>query len=141
MAMYTYEGTKDFIVVYPTLQASFVASGSVTAGKGVAFDAGNTSQVYVPTCALGAVQPAGVAVNTVADQGRANVVVWGFVKNLSAASAYTPNPGDRIALSGSGNFSSLPTGSFLTNPYAVAGKVVSGSVQGGAFMAFIDCMK
>lgn len=143
MAMYTYEGTKDFIVVYPALIASFKASGSITAGKGVKFDAGGTSEVYQATStAAGGDQCAGIALNTVADNGNCSVLVWGFAKNLTAVSAYTPAVGDRIILSGSGNFTSLTTGSFLTNPYVVAGKVVSGSgTAGGKFMAFIDCMK
>ncbi len=144
MAMYTYEGTKDFLVTYPALICSFVASGSITAGNAVAYDAGNTTEVYVPSAVAAATgtECAGIALNTVADAGRCSVVVWGFVKNLDAVAAYTPNPGDRIKISGSaGAFTSQSTGSFLTNPYVVAGKVVSGSVAGGKFMAFIDCMK
>ncbi len=141
MAMYTYDGTKDFLVIYPAIQLSFKASGSITAGKGVAFDAGNTGEVYQPTVAAGGAEPVGVCINTVADNGSANVVVQGFVKNLTAVAAYTPQPGDRIVLSGSGDWTSHATGSFLTNPYVVAGKVISGSGAGGRFMALINCLK
>jgi hypothetical protein len=142
MAMYTYEGTKNFIAVYPAIIVSLVASGSVTAGNGLAFDAGNTSEVYVPTCAAASgTECAGIALNTASDNGRVEVGVLGFFKNLVAVSAFTPAPGDRILLSGSGTFTSCTSGSFLTNPYAVCGKVVSGSVAGGRFMAFINCLK
>lgn len=139
MSYYVFEGKNDYIAVYPALIASFKASGSITAGRGVSFDAGGTSYVYQPTTA--GVEPAGLALNTAADGGKTSVLVWGFAKNVPAASGYTPATGDRIALSGSGQFTSLDTGSFLTNPYAVAGKVVSGSGEGAAFLAFIDCMK
>lgn len=141
MSYYVFEGKNDYIAVYPALIASFKASGSITAGRGVAFDAGGTSYVYQPTTAVAGVEPAGLALNTAADGGKTSVLVWGFAKNVPAASGYTPKTGDRIALSGSGQFTSLDTGSFLTNPYAVAGKVVSGSGEGAAFLAFIDCMK
>jgi hypothetical protein len=142
MSYYVFEGKNDYIAVYPALIASFKSSGSISAGKAVAFDAGNTSYVYQPTLAVGSgTSCAGIALNSVATGVRTSVLVWGFAKNLTAVSAYTPQPGDVLQMSGSGNFTSLDTGSFLTSPYAAAGKVVSGSGAGGALMAFIDCMK
>jgi hypothetical protein len=142
MSYYVFEGKNDYIAVYPALIASFKASGSISAGKGLAFDAGNTSYVYQPTLAVASgTACAGISLNAAADTKACSVLVWGFAKNLSAVAAYTPQPGDIIQLSGSGNFTSLATGSFLTSPYAAAGKVVSGSGAGAAFMAFISCMK
>ncbi len=141
MSYYVFEGKNDYIAAYPAMIVTLKASGSISAGKAVAFDAGNTSYVYQPDLAVGSGTPcAGVALATTASAGRTPVCVWGFMKNLTAVSGYTPLPGDIIQISGSGNFTSLATGSFLTSPYAAAGKVVSGSA-GGAFMAFISCMK
>ncbi len=142
MSYYVFEGKNDYIAVYPALIATFKSSGSVAAGKAVAFDAGNTSYVYQPTLAVASgTACVGIALNTAADAKAVSTLVWGFAKNLTAVAAYTPQPGDVIQMSGSGNFTSLTTGSFLTSPYAAAGKVVSGSGAGGAFMAFISCMK
>jgi len=133
MAYYTYEGTKDFIVVQPALVLSFVASGSITAGRIVAYDAGGTSEVYVPSAVAAAALPcAGVALNTVTDGNPVTVLVWGFAKNLVMAnSSETVTVGELVSISGSGYFTS-------GSAYCV-GRVVSGSAT--SFMALIDCLK
>jgi uncharacterized protein with beta-barrel porin domain len=142
MSYYVFEGKNDYIAVYPALICTFKASGSVAAGKAVAFDAGNTSMVYQPTLAVASgTSCVGIALNTAADGKPVSTLVWGFAKNLSAVAAYTPQPGDIIQMSGSGNFTSIASGSLLTSPYAAVGKVVSGSGAGNPFMAFISCMK
>jgi len=141
MSYYVFEGKNDYIAVYPALIASFKASGSIAAGRAVSFDAGNTSEVYQAVVAKDSGSCVGIALNTAADNKPTSVLVWGFAKNLTAESNYTPQPGDIICVSGSGLFTSIATGSYLKNPYCAVGKVVSGSVAGGAFMAFISCMK
>jgi hypothetical protein len=142
MAFAYYEGTKDYLVMTPALLVTFRASGSISAGQGVAFDAGGTSDVYVPTTALGATPCAGIALRTVSSGDPVTVLVWGYAKNLTSITQ-VKTPGMWIALSGSaGAFAELTTGSFLGSPNACAGKVVSGSASAtGKFMAFIDCMK
>lgn len=139
MAFYPYEGTKDFIVHTPALILSLRASGSITAGNGVAFDAGNTSDVYVPSAiAVNSVACAGIALKTVSDTDPVPVCVWGFLKNLVSIQA-AKTPGVLISLSGSGTFG---TGIEASGSRFMAGKVVSGSTSAsGTFMALIDCMK
>jgi hypothetical protein len=133
MAYYTYEGTKDFIVVQPALVLSFVASGSITAGRIVAFDAGGTSEVYVPSAVAGGALPCvGVALNTASDNSPVSVLVWGFAKNLVMANAdETFRVGELVTISGSGYFTS-------GSAYCI-GRTVSGSAS--SFMALIDCLK
>lgn len=127
-----YEGTKDFVVMTPCLLVTFKASGSITAGKLVCFDAGGTSDVYQATVAIGGAKAVGLAVQTVSDDDPVNVMVWGFAKNLALTYASeTIAPGEAITISGSGGFTSGSARS--------VGRVVSGSAA--RFMAFIDCMK
>lgn len=138
MAYWYYEGTKDFVVTTPALIVTFKASGSITAGLGVAFDAGNTSDVYVPSAiAVDGTAVVGVALKTVSDDDPVAVLVWGFAKNLTSI-GQTKTPGMHIGLSGSGHFAQAAS----TGSNYIAGKVVSGSgTATGKFMAFIDCMK
>lgn len=143
MTHYSFEGTTDYIAATPALIVTLEASGSITAGRAVAFDAGNTSEVYTPSAVAVAdgTQCAGLSIEAAADSEVCGVLVWGFAKNVPAVAGYTPQPGDRIQISGSAKFTSIATGSFLSNPYVVAGKVLSGSGAGNNFLAFIDCMK
>ncbi len=137
MAFWSYEGTKDFVVTTPYLMLTFRASGSITAGKGLAYDAGNTSDVYVPTAiAVDTTKCAGIAAKTVATGEACPVIVWGVVKNIGYL-AQTLVPGDLIGLSGSGTFG---LASSLTGSY-IAGRFLSGSGAGGTMIALIDCMK
>jgi len=137
------EGATDYILARPALVLSYQASGSVVAGKAVVFDAGGSSTVYQPTAVTVAsgTQCAGLALSAAATGKIVDVLVWGFAKNLPAVAGWTPATGDRFQVSGSSQFTSITTGSFLGNPYVVAGTVVTGSGAGGVFQGFIDCLK
>jgi len=138
MAFWYYEGTKDFVVTTPALILTFKASGSITAGRGVTFDAGNTSDVYQATCPINNKVPVGVALATVSDDDPVPVLVWGVAKNLTSI-GQAKTPGMLIGLSGSGYFAQATEASGSSY---IAGKVISGSgTATGKFMAFIDCMK
>jgi len=134
MAFWYYEGTKDYLVQgLPAVVLTFKASGSITAGRFVALDAGGTSDVYQPTAAINTIaNPAGVALHTASDDDPVAVLVWGVAKNLSFAnSSETVTPGCMVTISGSGQ---LTSGSAY-----IVGRIMSGSAT--RLMCFIDCMK
>ena len=137
------EGATDYILDRPALVLSYQASGSVVAGKAVVFDAGGSSTVYQPTAVAVAAgtQCAGLALSAAATGKIVDVLVWGLAKNLPAVAGWTPATGDRFQVSGSSQFTSIATGSFLGNPYVVAGTVLTGSGAGKVFQGFIDCLK
>ena len=142
MTYYSFEGSTDYLAAQPALIATFKASGSITAGRGLAFDAGGTSQVYTPTAiASGSLSCAGLSIESASTGNPVSALVWGFAKNLPAVSGWTPATGDLFQLSGSAQFTSLTTGSQGSVAAACAGKVISGSGAGGNFIAFLDCMK
>jgi len=138
MAFWYYEGTKDYLVQgLPAVVLTFKASGSISPGRLVWFDAGGTSDVYQATLAIdtavsGQIGPVGVALHTASDDDPVAVLVWGVVKNLSMANtSETVTVGENLSCSGSGNFTSGST--------RIIGRLLSGSAS--RFMAFIDCMK
>ena len=138
--MYT-EGKSDYIAMTPYVLITLAASGSITAGQAVAWDAGGTAAVYTPlTVVSGSTQCAGVAVATAATATPVPICVFGMMKNLTTLGS--PVPGDWLTMSGSaGGFCALPTGSYMIsgsaaiNPKSIAGTFISGST------AFINTMK
>jgi hypothetical protein len=128
-----YEGTKDYIAATPALILTFRASGSVTGGQFVAFDAGNTGDVYTPAVASGSVAPAGFALMTKATLTEVPVLVWGFAKNVPWLGA-TSVAGNPVFISGSSATTSAGLGIY------VCGKVITGSAAAGTVVALIDCM-
>jgi hypothetical protein len=146
MAYLTLEGTKDFIVSTPALIVTFVASGSIAAGNGLKWDAGNSGNVWADTAgALG--KCAGVALATVSDDDYVPVLVWGYAKNLVAFE--TMVPGDTIMLSsvaqGPGFIKetvvnvSGSVGRTIYKCGVCVSNVTSGS-GGAKFLALINCM-
>lgn len=144
MAFWYHEGTMDFVVCTPALIWTFKASGSIIAGRGVALDAGNTSDVFMGPFAEKSIIPQGIALKTVSDDDPVPVLIWGIVKNITSIEG-AKTPGMLIGLSGSGYFNDvtdLAAGGVSGSSY-VAGKVISGSGGSatGKFMATINCMK
>jgi len=146
MAFWYYEGTKDFVAATPCLILTFKASGSITAGRPVLYDAGDTSEVYMTGSGfLEVAVPAGVALKTVSDNDDVPVLVWGVAKNL-LSNTEAKTPGMVITNSGSAfadcTSYMYDTGSSSGSRYAM-GSVISGSGGSatGKFMATIDCMK
>jgi len=143
MAYLSLEGTKDFLAATPALIVTYVASGSIAAGNGLKWDAGNTGEVWADTAgALG--KCAGVALATVSDGDNVPVLVWGYAKNL--VSYETMVPGDRIMLSsvaqGPGFTKDVPvlvSGSYSASIYR-CGTCVTNVTSGSKFMALINCM-
>jgi len=134
MAFWYYEGTKDYLVQgVPAVVLTFKASGSITAGRFVALDAGGTSDVYQPTAEINTCDKAvGVAMHTASDDDPVAVLCWGVAKNLSFAnSSETVTPGCMVTVSGSGQ---LTSGSAY-----IVGRILSGSAT--RLMCFVDCMK
>jgi len=133
MAYLTHEGTKDFLLGSPAIVLTFKASGSITGGKVVTFDAGNTADVYVASGnSVGQISVLGVALKTVSDDDPVPVLIWGVAKNLAMEnSSETVYPGSNISVSGSGGFTS-------GSEYCI-GRVISGSAT--RFVALIDGMR
>ena len=144
MAYLTLEGTKDFLVATPALIVTFVASGSIAAGNGLKWDAGNTGNVWADTA--GAVgKCAGIALATVSDDDYVPVLVWGYAKNL--VSYETLVPGDNIILSsvaqGPGfTKDSAPavSGSTYARTIYKCGVCTTNVTSGSKFLALINCM-
>jgi len=130
-----YEGTKDYIAATPALIITFRASGSVTGGQFVAFDAGNTGDVYNAGLGLasGASAPAGFALMTKATGTEVPVLVWGYAKNVPWL-GITGVAGSPVVISGSSATTTAGAGIY------VCGKVITGSATGGTVVALIDCM-
>jgi hypothetical protein len=141
MSTLYYEGTKDWVQATPAMIVSLRASGSITAGYPLKWDAGNTSDVWADTNGVVG-KCAGLALTTVATGAVCAVLVWGYAKNLLANETLVP--GDFIMASGStGAFAKLTAGTLsgsttIVNYYA--GRVVSGSTTAGLFTGFINCM-
>lgn len=135
-AFLTYEGTTDYLAATPALILSFAASGSITAGRAVAFDSGNPGYVYMPSgVPSGSIVPAGVAMSTVADADPIAVIVWGYAKALpTLPTNRSLVNGQALVITGSGYWGT--SGSTLVAQ--VAGKVISGSA--GYTYALINCM-
>lgn len=134
MAFQYYEGTADYIAATPALIVTFRTSGSVAAGNFVAFDAGNTGDVYQPAVASGSVAPAGLALQTRATGQDIAILVHGYAKNIPYLGA-TCYAGNNLFISGSSATTSAGAGIYTI------GRVVTGSATGGTVVAFIDCLK
>ena len=142
MAYLSLEGTKDFLAATPALIVTFVASGSIAAGNGLKWDAGNSGNVWADTAgALG--KCAGIALATVSDDDYVPVLVWGYAKNLVAYE--TMVPGDRIILQsvaqGPGFMKDdTPDYSGSSTGFYRCGTCVTNVTSGSKFMALINCM-
>ena len=141
MSTLYYEGTKDWVQATPAMIISLRASGSITAGYPLKWNAGNDSDVWADTTGVVG-KCAGLALATVATGAVCPVLVWGYAKNLLANETLVP--GDFIMASGSGGaFAKLTavtvSGSTGISSY-FAGRVVSGSGAAGFFTGFINCM-
>lgn len=142
MSFMYFEGTRDYIAATPAIITTFKASGSITAGRFVAHNsnfASNDPDVYLPASSvvLGAVQPAGLALNTCSDGDPCAVLVFGYAKNIATATATAFNCGDMLTISGSGY--AFKTGSaavYATKFLNVIGKVITGSTT--SVVAFIN---
>ena len=136
MAFQYYEGTMDYLAATPALIATFAASGSITAGNIVCFDAGNSAAVYAAAGISGSNAPVGLALQTQSTGKEIAVLVWGYAKNIPYVGA-TTYAGDLLTTSGSSATKATGT---ITGAYII-GKVVTGSAAGGTVVAFIDYMK
>ena len=142
MSLLYFEGTKDYVLATPALITSFKASGSITAGRLVAFDTGNAggADVYLPPAGTisGSLACAGLALATVADAEPCPVFVWGYAKNIPVIGSLTLTTGDCLVISGAGYASR--SGSVATPKLqTVVGKVISGSST-WVKAAFINCL-
>lgn len=144
MAYLSLEGTKDFLVQTPALIITLVASGSITAGNGLKWDAGNSGNVWADTA--GAVgKCAGIALATVSDDEYVPVLVWGYAKNL--LSYETLVPGDNFILSSAAqgpgfmkDAAPAVSGSTYASTIYKVGVCVSNVASGSKFLALINCM-
>ena len=132
-----YEGTSDYLAATPALVITLAASGSITAGRGVATETENPGYVYQPAAGTqsGALSPAGVALATCADGDPVPVLVFGYAKSLPMLPTGTSFPfGRPLVITGSGFWGTSGSG---PSSYT-AGKIVSGSAGYG--YALINCM-
>lgn len=154
MASYvSFEGSMDYILHMPVLQTTFVASGSITAGKAVGINPSDGTVYQIATgittaagVAAVAMDFIGIATATKADTKKVPVIVWGPVKNITALT--TINAGQYLVPTGSGfaplsypnaagtgysfyNTALLYTGSIT------AGRAISAGVAAGKFRALI----
>jgi hypothetical protein len=135
MSFLYFEGTKDFIAATPVLMTTFEASGSITAGRLVAFNSATDQRVYQGVFRASTVACAGLAVQTVANGDPCPVIVWGYVKNMSVDGALTYNAPFTISSSYAFSSGSAP----YANAACYCGKAISGSAT--LAIGFIDCMK
>lgn len=136
-AFLSYEGTTDYIAATPAMLVTYAASGSITAGRGVAWNKSDPAHVYQPPVGTisGSLEVAGVALATVADGDPVPVMVWGYAKSLpTILSTITVGPLLPLVITGSGYWGTSGSGRGM----GVAGKTISGSA--GYIYAFIDCM-
>ncbi len=149
MAQYvTFEGTQDYLIHFPALIMTFVASGSITAGNAVGM--GTDGKVFAMgnTAAAEHVQRVaefiGISTKTVSNTNKVPVIVWGPVKNIVAQ--VTINPGQYIVPSGSaGRFGPMSVQAiehplYTTTGYSGslnAGRAISTAAAAGTFRAII----
>jgi hypothetical protein len=136
MAFQYYEGTMDYLAATPALIITEQASGSITAGTFVYFDAGTSAAVYTAAVASGASAPAGFALQTASTGKEVAMLVWGYAKNIPYYGA-TISAGTLIVGSGSGCTAASGT---VSGAYVI-GKCITGSASGGTIVALIDLMK
>lgn len=136
MSFMSFEGTADYIVATPALIVSFKASGSVAAGTFVAWDAGNTGDVYnvAASIASGSYRPAGFALATAASGTVFPVLVWGYAKNIHVTGSAV-NPGNPLVAAGTNGGTSGSAGTA-----AVVGTFTTAAASGAKALAFINCL-
>ncbi len=141
MAFMYYEGTMDYLAATPALIITHKASGSITAGRFVAFEPGTTGCVYQPTgVASGSILPGGVALQTVSTGDPVAVGIWGLFKNLPTLNQHV-GPGQWLVVTGSGYWgtsgSSVTADPLVRSPMW-AGRCITGSSANGSVVAFIS---
>lgn len=129
-----FEGTSDYLLHKFTLQTTYEASGSITAGDPLEFLHDGT----VRKASSGSKFFAGVAVMSAADTEKLGAIAWGPVKNIVAAIAVDES--NWIQTAENGNFFVVSetdwhwaeTGSALK-----VGMALSAAASGSKFNAYI----
>ncbi len=140
MAFMYYEGTTDYLAATPALIITNKASGSITAGRFLAFDRGTSESVYQPSgVPSGSLMPAGIALQTVSDGDPIAVGIFGLFKNLPVLGGV--KAGNYLVVTGSGYWG-VSGSSTTADPVSTlamwAGRCITGSTSGGTVVAFIS---
>lgn len=141
MSLMYFEGATDYVAATPALITTFEASGSIVAGRMVAFNSATDQRVGHPAAATlagaGACIPAGLAIATCANGDPVPVLVWGYAKNIATGAGLPIVNTNPIVLSGAGYVMTSGAAPYYRTIYHV-GKAISGSSTG--LIAFINCM-